>query len=95
MNLCIVQSEVSPEAVCEVIPDIEKGSISICSHTVLVGAEFYYRPYEARLRAVNDYGEGVLSGIATVMSAEESELTLTRSFSLHGLGWLKCMLISQ
>ena len=68
-----MQSEVRPEDVCETIPDIEKGLISICSHTVLVGAEAYYMPYETRIRAINSYGEGVLSGIATVMSAEESE----------------------
>ncbi|XP_070192772.1 contactin-like isoform X2 [Littorina saxatilis] len=64
-------SEVTPEEACQDIPDIEKGLISVCKHTVLVGDEYFYLPYEARVRANNVYGAGVLSNIATVMSAEE------------------------
>ena len=71
--MCVVQSEVLPAEACSFVPDIEEGLLNICSDTVLVGADFYYMPYQTRIRAVNDYGDGVLSGIVDIMSAEESE----------------------
>ena len=42
-----------------------------CRHSALVGSENYYKPYETRIRARNEYGEGKLSSIVNIMSAEE------------------------
>ena len=62
----------TPEEACSEIPDIEQGRITVCEYTALVGKQFYFMPYEVRMRGVNDDGDGVLSGIHTIMSAEES-----------------------
>ncbi|KAL8610221.1 hypothetical protein ACOMHN_038916 [Nucella lapillus] len=62
---------VLPKDVCKEIPDIREGRIFTCSHTEQVGAQYYYMPFEFRIRATNSYGDGVLSDIYTILSAEE------------------------
>ncbi|XP_076447632.1 contactin-like [Babylonia areolata] len=65
------EEEVKPEDVCGELLDIRQGRITVCSYTDLVGPDNFYMPYETRIRAKNMYGDGVLSDIYTIMSAEE------------------------
>ncbi|XP_025106853.1 contactin-like isoform X2 [Pomacea canaliculata] len=65
------QKSTSPDEACFQKTDTEKGLISLCRFVVLVGREFFYKPYEVRVQAANDYGLGVISDIVTIMSAEE------------------------
>lgn len=65
------QASVLPTQACMQIPDTEKGLVSLCRYTSLVGKDNYYMPYEVKLQAENGYGKGVLSDIVIVMSAEE------------------------
>ncbi|XP_041348277.1 contactin-like [Gigantopelta aegis] len=49
------------------------------TYTALVGSENYYREYEVRVQAFNEFGSGNMSHIATIYSAEDLPYGTPRS----------------
>ncbi|XP_012936570.1 contactin [Aplysia californica] len=65
---------VSHDKACLFVPDFLTGLIFICKHVELVGADNYFKPYQAIVQAINDDGDGPETVVVTVMSAEELPL---------------------
>ena len=58
--------------------------IFLCKYVHLVGRNEYYTQYETTVQAINDKGEGPISDVEIVWSAEECEL-FTGLFNKRGL----------
>ena len=61
---------------CTHLPDYTLSRTDfVCKFVTLPGALYFFLPYEAKVMALNDQGDGPLSDAVEVMSAEECMLT--------------------